>query len=50
MCPGNSTCVTDMDIKLVGGGGALGFDGWSGATGMMVMPRVADSGLSDTVP
>jgi hypothetical protein len=28
----------------------LGFDGWSGATGMMVMPRVADSGLSDTVP
>jgi hypothetical protein len=71
VCPGNSTCVTDMDTsrsvggvrvsrklnlrnrhghKLVGGGGALGFDGWSGATGMMVTPRVADSGLSDTVP
>ena len=27
-----------------------GFDGGSGATGMMVTPRVADSGLSGTVP
>ena len=29
---------------------ARGSDGGSGATGMMVTPRVADSGLSDTVP
>ena len=29
---------------------SLGFDGGSEATGMMVTPRVADSGLSGTVP
>ena len=44
----HSACV-NFSVKYPQGK-SRGFHGRSEATGMMVTPRVADSGLSDTVP
>ena len=47
---GSSHDETLTKIRVLATGVPRGFDEGSEATGMMVTPRVADSGLSGTVP